>query len=168
MAEEKKEKKPVVLKVIIIAVISLLVFFISLGTAYIVANKVIKSSGGNNAVVVDDADIEKKPLYGKTINFGEYTLNLKEDQPRYLVVSIHFELKPSLDEDEIAKVQEKVDESKVILKDRLLSILMTKSINDLVNDADFVKLRGELSFEVNAVLGKEYVQNIRFDNWLVR
>ena len=169
--EEKKKKKekkelPFLTKVIITAIIAVLVVVISTGTAFFVASK-LQGGSKDNTVEEEIVSVETKE-YGKTVNFGEYTLNLKEKVPRYLVVRIFFELNPSLKDKEIEEINAEIGNKRIILEDRLLSIMMSKSVEDLTSDKDFTSLRGELSSEVNSILGKEYVINIRFNNWLIQ
>ncbi len=172
MADEVKKKKsekkwlPFVTKAIIIAIMALLVVIISVGTAFFVATNV-KGSGNENTVGKDVMEVEKT-AYGQTINFGEYTLNLKERSPRYLVVRIFLELNPNIKEKEVEKINTEISTKRVIIEDRLLSIMMSKSVNDLMADEDFQNLREELAKEINSILGKEYVVNIRFNNWLIQ
>lgn len=165
---KKSEKKelPFVTKAIIIAIMAVLVVVISTGVAYFVATKV-KGGTGENTVDKEVVEVEKV-AYGKTINFGEYTLNLKEKSPRYLVVRLFFELNPNIKDKEIETINTEIAAKKVIIEDRLLSIMMSKSVDDLMQDEDFKNLRGELATEVNSILGKEYVVNIRFNNWLIQ
>ena len=179
MADEKKEKKegkkglPFVAKVLIIAIVLVLIVVISVGSAFFIASKVNKSNGdGSNTVEQVKVEEEEKVIddtkFGTTIEFGEYTINLNEAEPRYLVVKINFELDPEIKEKKIPDITADIETKKVILQDRVLSILRAKSIADLSADTDFVKLKKEITDEVNRVLGEKTVKAIRFNNWLIQ
>jgi|GEM_PF-2500031 len=169
--EEKKKKKekkelPFLPKVIIMAIIAILVVVISTGTAFFVASKV-QGNKQENKIEREIVNVEQT-VFGQTINFGEYTLNLRERTPRYLVVRLFLEVNPGLRPREIDNLTNEIANKRIILEDRLLSIMMSKSIEDLMADDDFSKLRQELAKEVNSILGREYVVNIRFNNWLIQ
>lgn len=169
--EEKKKKKekkelPFLPKVIIMAIIAILVVVISTGTAFFVASKV-QGNKEENQIEKEIVSVEKT-VYGETINFGEYTLNLREKTPRYLVVRLFLEVSPGLKPKEMESLTSEIASKRIILEDRLLSIMMSKSVEDLMADDDFVNLRQELAKEVNSILGREYVVNIRFNNWLIQ
>lgn len=170
----KKEKKglPFIAKILIIAISLILVVVISVGSAFFIASKMGKSSG-DETNTVEKTKTEKKgevssTEYGTIVEFGEYTVNLRETDPRYLVVKINFELSPEITVKELPAVQLNIEEKKVIIQDRALAILRNKSIADLTADTDFVKLRKEITDEVNKVLGAESVKTIRFNNWLIQ
>lgn len=166
--KEKKEKKelPFLPKVIIMAIIAVLVVVISTGTAFFVASKA-QGTKQDNQIEREIVSVEQT-VFGQTINFGEYTLNLRERTPRYLVVRLFLEVSPNLRPREIDNLTNEIANKRIILEDRLLSIMMSKSVDDLMSDDDFTNLRQELAKEVNSVLGKEYVVNIRFNNWLIQ
>lgn len=106
--------------------------------------------------------------FGTTIEFGEYTINLKETEPRYLVVKINFELDPNIKEKKIPTIQAAIETKKVIMQDRVLSILRNKSIADLQADVDNAALKKEITNEVNRILGEKTVKTVRFNNWLIQ
>lgn len=170
--QEKPEKSgmPFLMKALIIATLAILVVVISTGTAYFVASKMSAKNASQQEMVTQDEEsmtIEKVE-FGTTSFFGEYTVNLRGTDPRYLVVSIYLEFMPELKEKQLVKLQEDIDLKKVIIQDRMISILMAKSIKDLAEDKDFETLRVELKAEVNNVLGSEYINNIRFSNVLIQ
>ncbi len=157
-------------KVLIVAIILILVVVISVGSAFFIASKVNKTSGdGSNTI---EKTVKEKnndeTSYGTTVDFGEYTVNLREEEPRYLVLRINFELDPELKEKEVAKIQTEITGKKVILEDKMLTILRSKSIADLGADKDLVELKKQLTEEANKVLGEEFVKTIRFNSWLIQ
>lgn len=177
MADGKKEIKdgkkglPFIAKVLIIAIVLILIVVISVGSAFFIASKVNKKASGdgsNTIEKIENVEEVDDTKYGATIDFGEYTINLNEPEPRYLVVKINFELDPDIKEKKIPEIVAEIDGKKVILQDRVLSILRSKSIADLSADTDFVKLKRELTNEVNRVLGNKKVKTIRFNNWLIQ
>lgn len=177
MADEVKEQEkpqksgmPFLMKALIIATLAILVVVISVGTSFFVASRISAKSGSQEELVTQNEDsmtIEKVE-FGKTVFFGEYTVNLKETDPRYLVVSIYLEFVPDLKDKLQVKIEADVETKKIIIQDRLISILMGKSIQNLTEDKNFDTLRLELKTEVNNVLGSEYVNNIRFSNVLIQ
>lgn len=177
MAEEKESKKdsskkgiPFIAKVLIVAIVLILIVVISVGSAFFIASKVNKTSGdGSNTIekTVKEENIEET-TYGTTVDFGEYTVNLREEEPRYLVLRINFELDPELKAKKVTKIQTSITEKKVILEDKMLTILRSKSIADLSADKDLVELKKQLTAEVNKVLGEESVKTIRFNSWLIQ
>lgn len=179
MAEEKKETKegkkglPFIVKVLIIAIVLILIVVISVGSAFYIASNVNEKRSGDGSNTIEKTEESKEEEiddtnFGVTIDFGEYTINLNEAEPRYLVVKINFELDPDIKEKKIPEIQADIEAKKVILQDRVLSILRSKSIADLSADTDFVKLKKELTDEVNRVLGDDKVKTIRFNNWLIQ
>ena len=93
---------------------------------------------------------------------------MREEEPRYLVLRINFELDPELKAKKVTKIQTSITEKKVILEDKMLTILRSKSIADLSADKDLVELKKQLTAEVNKVLGEESVKTIRFNSWLIQ
>jgi len=177
MADEKEKKEvkkglPFIAKILIIAIVLILIVVISVGSAFFIASKVNKSSGDGSNVVehakVDEKSGESEEGYGVTVEFGEYTVNLNEVEPKYLVIKINFELNPELKEKKVVEVETSIEEKKVILQDVMLSILRNKSMADLTADTDYVKLKEELTKEVNKVLGEDSVKTIRFNNLLIQ
>lgn len=181
MAEEKKDKAegkkglPFIAKVLIIAIVLILIVVMSVGSAFFIASKVNqKTSGEVNTVEVkqtteagEETQVEDTN-FGTTIEFGEYTINLKENEPRYLVVKINFELDPNIKEKKIPEIQASIETKKVIMQDRVLSILRSKSIADLQADIDNVTVKKEITDEVNRILGEKTVKTVRFNNWLIQ
>lgn len=181
MAEEKKVKAegkkglPFVAKVLIIAIVLILIVVMSVGSAFFIASKVNKTSGGaiNTVEMKKNTGKESENFvddtkFGATIEFGEYTINLKENEPRYLVVRINFELDPDIREKKVANIQATIESKKVIMQDRVLSILRSKSIADLQADIENVALKKEITDEVNRILGEKIVKTVRFNNWLIQ
>ena len=123
MAEEKESKKdsskkgiPFIAKVLIVAIVLILIVVISVGSAFFIASKVNKTSGdGSNTIekTVKEENTEET-TYGTTVDFGEYTVNLREEEPRYLVLRINFELDPELKAKKVTKIQTSITEKKVI------------------------------------------------------
>ncbi|MBN1467512.1 MAG: flagellar basal body-associated FliL family protein [Fusobacteriaceae bacterium] len=177
MAEGKESKKdsskkgiPFIAKVLIVAIVLILIVVISVGSAFFIASKVNKTSGdGSNTIekTVKEENTEET-AYGTTVDFGEYTVNLREEEPRYLVLRINFELDPELKAKKVTKIQTSITEKKVILEDKMLTILRNKSIEDLSTDKDLVELKKQLTAEANKVLGEESVKTIRFNSWLIQ
>jgi len=183
MAEEKKEKAegkkglPFVAKVLIIAIVLILIVVISVGSAFFIASKMSKSSGdGSNTVENTKTETSSKEgeastSYGKTVEFGEYTVNIKipaGEDAKYMVVKINFELNPELDEKKLVTVETDIEEKKIILQDVMLSILRNKTQIELEEDVNYEKLKKELTEACNKVLGEEFIKTIRFNNLLVQ
>ncbi len=181
MAEEKKDKTegkkglPFIAKVLIIAIVLILIVVMSVGSAFFIASKVNKSNSGEvNTVEVkkesdEEAGQEAEDLnFGTIVEFGEYTVNLNEAEPRYLVVKINFELRPDIKEKKLPEIAAAAEAKKVILQDRVLSILRSKTIADLQADIENVALKKEITTEVNKIMGEEVVKTVRFNNWLIQ
>lgn len=184
MAEEKKEKAPkgegkkglpFVAKILIIAIVLILIVVISVGSAFFIASKMNKSSAeGTNTVETHEttkAEGEKSAEatgYGKIMELGEYTINLKEVEPRYLVIKLNLELNPEIEEKELTTLETEIEEKKIILQDVMLAILREKSLADLEADKDYEALKKELTEAVNKVLGEGIVKTIRFNNLLIQ
>lgn len=181
MAEEKKDKTegkkglPFIAKVLIIAIVLILIVVMSVGSAFFIASKVNQNTSGevNTVEVKKDSEAGEEAVvedtnFGTTIEFGEYTINLKETEPRYLVVKINFELDPNIKEKKIPTIQAAIETKKVIMQDRVLSILRNKSIADLQADVDNAALKKEITNEVNRILGEKTVKTVRFNNWLIQ
>ncbi len=95
-------------------------------------------------------------------------MNLNEPDPRYLICNIQFEVDIS-GKDKGKKALLEAESKKVMLQDKVLSILRSKSIKDLNEDTSLVKLREEIIAAVNGMLSEEArVKNVYFIEWLIQ
>ncbi|NLC08050.1 MAG: flagellar basal body-associated FliL family protein [Syntrophomonadaceae bacterium] len=114
----------------------------------------------------DDSTLaNKKPeevIHGPLVEVGEFTVNIANPEgKRFLKTEIHLEVKNE-------EVQKLIEPKKPIIRDKILTVLSSKTITDLeVYNRD--NLKQELLNQVNSVLGGEKpVQNIYFGTFIMQ
>lgn len=170
MADGDKKEMPFIMKALIIGIIAILVVVISIATSYYVATK-FKTNRDDPKIVEKNKEEEKKEEkkeYGKTIEFGQYTINLKDENPIYLVVGIYFETEAKIKDKEKLKLEEEITSKKVIIEDKVLGILRNKTKQDINQDTNLINLKTEIKNAVNEIVSVGKIKDVRFNNWLVQ
>lgn len=168
MADGEKKEMPFITKALIIAILSVTVVVVSAGTAAFIAKKMNKAT----PVAMDEAKNgkekvdEKNEELGIIVGFGEYTINLNEPDSRYLVVEIHFELET--DKKSKSKGTAELEARQVLLQDKVLNILKSKSIKELNEDTNQENLKKEIVEVVNTVMDEAKIKNVYFAKWLIQ
>lgn len=170
MADEEiktKKEMPFITKALIIAIIAILVVTISAGVAAYVASNTKPENTSLEKNEKKDKEKEKKDKMGIIYEFGDFTVNLNEIDSRYLVCSVRLEIDITEDEKGELGLSE-LTTQEVILKDKFLTILKSKSIKDLKEDNSLLKLRGEILKEFNKIMVKGKIKNVYFVKWLIQ
>lgn len=169
MADSEKKEMPFIMKALIIGIIAIFVVVVSIATSYYVATKI--KSTGNPTIVEKNKEEEKKEEkkeYGKTIEFGQYTINLKDENPVYLVVGIYFETEAKIKDKDKLKLEEEILSKKVIIEDKVLGILRNKTKQEINQDPNLSTLKEEIKNSVNEIVSVGKIKDVRFNNWLVQ
>jgi flagellar FliL protein len=98
------------------------------------------------------------PLYP----LDEFTLNLRSEQGNvYLVVKLDFELS-------IKELKNELDAKKAVIRDAIIRILTSKSLEDLSSDEGKEQAVDEIINDLNAMLHDGYIKNIYFTKFIVQ
>ncbi len=168
MAEDMEKGMPFVTKALVIAIMAVIVVILSAGIAWFVASKAtvgtVKSETEKEGETVNE-EKKVKIEVGEIIPLGEYTINLKAEDGRYLMCEINLEIEKTKD---AAKNKIEIDEKKIIIQDKILSILRNKSKADLDADKDFIMLKKEMVLSINSILEKIKIKNVYFIKWIIQ
>ncbi|BDU50114.1 flagellar basal body-associated FliL family protein [Haliovirga abyssi] len=172
MPDEEKKEMPFITKALIVAILAVVIIILAAGISYFVASKAIKTSStaqieGGGKSKKDSKKDKDKNVSGPIVDFGGFTVNLNEKETRYLVCKIQFEIDPT-GKDKGKNGQLEVPEKLVILQDRVLTILRSKSIMDLAQDPSLKNLKKEIINAVNKVLEKSKISGVYFTSWIIQ
>ena len=168
MSEEMDKGMPFVTKALIIAIMAVIVVILSAGIAWFVASKATIGGGKQDTVEKNgESEPDKKPKteLGEIVTLGEYTINLKEEDGRYLMCEINLEIEKSKDSE---KNKVEIDTKKIIIQDKMLSILRNKTKVELDADKDFTILKKEMITNINGLLDKVKIKNVYFVKWIIQ
>lgn len=168
MAEDMDKGMPFVTKALVIAIMAVIVVILSAGIAWFVASKATVGSVKGEIEKEGESTAEAKKVkleVGEIIPLGDYTINLKAEDGRYLMCEINLEIEKTKDS---AKNKVEIDEKKIIIQDKMLSILRNKSKVDLDADKDFIMLKKEMMASINGILEKVKVKNVYFVKWIIQ
>jgi flagellar FliL protein len=144
----KKSKK----KLIIIIAGALLVFSISGFFAYtMLLSKKGSAEGETN---------KKKEEKALLVALDPFVLNLAE-QGRFLKVTIHFELAD-------ASSQPLVENNIPQIKDAIIILLSSKSIESIAGPEGKLQLKDELLLRANQTIGKDAIRNLYFTEFVMQ
>lgn len=168
MSDEMEKGMPFITKAIIVAIMAVIIIILAAGISFYVATKAVKTnatkSEGEGAEHGEEGKKVKVEV-GPMIPLGEQTINLSDPDARYLMFDLTVEIEKTKDaEKNIAEIEEK----KVIILDRVLSIVKNKTVLDINTDKDFVKLKREIIAGINPFLEKAKIKNIYFGKWLIQ
>lgn len=157
MAEENssevKQKLGLDLKIILIG---LVIFLVAMGASYFLMKSLMAP-----LMPQEEEKNSKEVLSGGLVSAGEFTTNITDVAGnRYLKVEVTIEVKDE-------KAVESVTEFMPIIQDTILSILSKKTAADLdAHNRD--QLKEEIKAELNKKLGKGYIKNIYFTNFIMQ
>ncbi len=163
MAEEKDElevetpgepkKKGSNKKFLIIIIVATIV----LGAGGFAGYKLLASKG-----TTDEKKEVKEEANTSIIALAPFVLNLS-DHGRYLKVTIQFEI---TDE----KLQEKVDARTPQLRDTIITLVSSKSLNSISSPEGKFQLKDELLFRANQIMGmdKDVFKNLYFTEFVMQ
>lgn len=188
MSDEEKKEMPFITKAIIFAIITVVLVVFTFSVAYFVsvnvANSRVQTAAGEtntHAAAEKETEVEE---HGEIVNFGEYTLNLNEITPTFLVCQISFELEP--EKEEKGKKGKKaaansssegegapgptgeMAEKMIVLQDKVQGILRSKSKADLAADPKLELVKKDIKDAVNANLKTQKIKAVYFGKWMVQ
>ncbi len=168
MSEDMDKGMPFITKAIIVGIISVVVIIFAAGISWFVATRAIKTNVAKPNVEAGDGHEEKKAKaeVGPMVSLGEQTVNLSDEgEAKYLLFDLTVELEKTK---EAEKGVAEVEEKKVIILDKILTIVKAKTVADINADKDFVKLKKEIIAGINPFFEKVKVKNIYFGKWIVQ
>jgi len=167
MADEVEKDMPFVTKAIIVAIMAVLIIILAAGISFYVATKAVKTTALKNEEATEQTGEGKKVKneVGVMIPLGEQTINLNENEIRFLMFDLTLEIEKTKD---AVKNAAEVEEKKIIILDKVLSIVKNKTVSEISSDKDFIKLKKEIIAGINPFLEKAKIKNIYFGKWLIQ
>lgn len=150
---EVKQKIGLDLKIVLIG---LVIFLVAMGASYFLMKSLM-------APLLPQKEEESNPavVSGGLVSVGEITTNITDVAGnRYLKVEVTIEVKDK-------KSSETVAEFMPIIRDKIISILSSKTAADL-DPANRDNLKEEIKSELNQKLGKGCIQSIYFTNFIMQ
>lgn len=154
--EKEKGSKFDTIKIILIGV---LVFVITLGASYFVLRSTISP-----LLPKEEAKEEgKSATLGTPFEVGEFTTNIGDvSGTRFMKAKISLTIS-----DSDKKNIEEVTKYKAVVRDRILTIISSKTVADL-DPRNRNNLREEIKKDLNTTLGKNMVLNVYFEELIVQ
>ncbi len=148
----KAKKKGNKTLIIIIAAVCIV-----LGAGGFLGFKLLASKGGE-----EEAAKEEIAVKTSIISLDPFVLNLS-DRGRYLKVTIQFEV-----EDE--NMQETVTSKTPQLRDTIITLVSSKSLNSISSPEGKFQLKDEILFRANQIMGmeKDVVKNLYFSEFVMQ
>ena len=157
MAEENspeiKQKSGLDFKIILIG---LLIFLVAMGASYLLMKSLMAP-----LMPQTEKDVKEVTISGSLVSAGEFTTNVGDSAGnRYLKVEVSLEVNDKkLAEAETAKGY------MPIVRDSIITILKSKTVADL-DDQD--ALKEEIKADLNKKMGKGFVKNVYFTNFIMQ
>jgi flagellar FliL protein len=147
----------------IIIIVMAMLFIGVMGAGFFMLSKQI------GAIAVPDAQVaqqeipqEEEDIPGVMYSLKTFIVNLADSgQDRYIRVTMDLEVKDQESADNIEKMLPKV-------RDRILTILPTRSSADIQSSAGKTALRDEIISSLNNILKKDVVLNIYFTEFVIQ
>jgi len=138
--------------VIIIAVVCIV-----LGTGGFVGFKLLASKGSKEEIKKDEVSVQTS-----IISLDPFVLNLS-DRGRYLKVTIQFEITDK-------SMQEAVKIKTPQLRDTIITLVSSKSLNSISSPEGKFQLKDELLFRANQIMGleKDVIKNLYFSEFVMQ
>lgn len=157
MAEENssevKQKSGLDLKIILVG---LVIFLVAMGASYFLMKSLMAP-----LMPKDETKSAEEVLSGGLVSAGEFTTNVNDVAGnRYLKVEVSIEIKDKNSE-------ETINEFMPVIRDTILTILSSKTAADLdAQNRDNIK--EEIKAELNKKLGKGYIKQVYFTNFIMQ
>jgi len=157
LAEEKTEaakgKLGFDIKIILIG---LVIFLAAMGSTYFIMKSVMAP-----LMPKEEEKSAEEVVSGGIIDVGEFTTNISDVAGnRYLRMEVSIEISDK-------KQEEKAKEFMPVIRDSVLSIIAAKTVADL-DRRNWYNLKEEIKNDLNAKLGKNYVKNVYFNNFIMQ
>jgi len=163
--EEKEEKKEGGSKLLLIVIIVLLLLLLVIGG--LVAYFLLSSNPKKNQQQPTQQQIKKHKVtsltkMGPIYPLDPFTVNLvSSNADRYLKCKIDFELdSPAL--------QKEIDKKLPAIRDMIISILSSKSIEEIQTAQGKQKLKDEIKRKVNSFLTTGEIRNVYFTEFVIQ
>ena len=106
--------------------------------------------------------VEKLSQIGPLYPLDQFTLNLRSDHGNtYLVVKLDLELS-------ISELKNELDAKNAVIRDAILRILTSRSLEDLSSDEGKESAIDEIINDLNSMLHDGYIKNIYFTKFIVQ
>lgn len=157
MAEENsteiKQKSGLDFKIILIG---LLIFLVAMGASYLLMKSLMAP-----LMPQTEEDVKEVTISGSLVSAGEFTTNVSDSAGnRYLKVEVSLELNDKkLAEADTAKGY------MPIVRDSIITILKSKTVADLDDQA---ALKEEIKTDLNKKMGKGFIKNVYFTNFIMQ
>ena len=166
MAEEKdkeiEEKKEGGNKLLLIVIVVLLLLLLVIGGA--VAYFLLSSNSKQESTQqeVKKHKVEELTKMGPIYPLDPFTVNLvSSNADRYLKCKINFEL-------DSPELQQELDKKIPAIRDMIISILSSKSVEEIQTAKGKEKLKEEIKRKVNSILNTGEIRNVYFTEFVIQ
>lgn len=169
MAEDMEKTMPFIMKALIIAIMAIIVVILAAGISYFVASKAVGNAKSGSVTEKEEGKVsgeeKKKVEIGTIVPLGEYTINLKNDETKYLLCEINLEVENTKNAEKDIK---ELEEKKAVMQDRINTILRNKTLEEFNADKNLAGLKKEMVASVNGIFEKIKIKNVYFIKWIVQ
>lgn len=148
------EKEYTLFNLSFLIIVGLILIFLSASISYIIATRVVLPKTG------PDVDEEAIDFTGITVPLGTFTTDLRDNNRRIVRIELSVEV-------ENKKAIEQIEERKIQLQDRILTILRSKTADELKGNEGKINLGVELKSGLEEFLTYRIV-NIYFNEFIVQ
>lgn len=148
------EKEYTLFNLSFLIIVGLILIVLSASISYIIATRVVLPKAGPD---VDEQVIE---FTGITVPLGTFTTDLRDNNRRIVRVELSVEV-------ENKKAVEQIEERKIQLQDRILTILRSKTAEELKGNEGKINLGEELKSGLEEFLTYRIV-NVYFNEFIVQ
>ncbi len=135
----------------------LLAIIVVAGVSTGITFTLIKLTGKEPLKLTLGQPTQKGNVFGPILDVGEFTQNIKDSA--FLKVQISLELADK-------KYEEPIKTLLPVVKDKIIGVLSTKSLDDINNSNGKENLRQELLKQINEALGAPEVKNVLFTSFV--
>ena len=135
----------------------LLAIIVVAGVSTGITFTLIKLTGKEPLKLTLGQPTQKGKVFGPILDVGEFTQNIKDSA--FLKVQISLELADK-------KYEEPIKTLLPVVKDKIIGVLSTKSLDDINNSNGKENLRQELLKQINEALGAPEVKNVLFTSFV--
>jgi len=159
--------------ILLLIIILLIVVILTAVGAYYFLNKEESNSASKKVVEkistptiqeieANKVEVEKLSQIGPLYPLDLFTLNLRSDKGNvYLLVKLDFELS-------IKELKNELDDKNAVIRDAIIRILTSKSLEDLSSDEGKEKAIDEIINDINKMLHDGYIKNVYFTKFIVQ
>ncbi|MCL6471310.1 MAG: flagellar basal body-associated FliL family protein [Firmicutes bacterium] len=145
------------LRIFRIPILIIMVSVLAVGSALVIT----KVAQGNAATKKEEEQAKKKEL-GKFITLDPFTVNLVGGQ-NYLQTAIAFEI-----DSKNTELENELKERKPQINDKIITILSSKSMDDISDTAGREKLKIEIKKAVDSLLGYGKIERVYFTTFIMQ